>query len=122
MDHILRIATLVGDPDMTRFSASSIAGAYDSASRRYRDEDNICYSAASELLTIDVSRLMQEYAVKSDGTGVESDTMQDLSSIIAARKTQIARYDASIVSERQSGAISGFGMRARRIIIDGVND
>jgi len=122
MDYIARIATLIGDPERTRFSASEIAGAYESASLRYLNEENRCYSAASELLTIDITKLTAEYAVKQDGTGVESDTMQDLSAIVSARKMQINTYNSMIVSERQLGSSSGFAVKARKVCLRGIND
>lgn len=121
MDVISRIADLCGDPNRDIFSAPTIANAYDSASLKFRDENNRCYSAAAELLTIDMSRLIKEYGVKQDGTGVETDTMQNLSEIIAARKTQINAYNAAITSERQTGSISSFAICAAKTMLPGIN-
>jgi hypothetical protein len=121
-DSIARISTLIGDPDRKRFSAVAVAGAYEAAQYRYNNEDNRCYSAAAELLAIDIQRLIEENALRKDGTGVESSEFQDLSAIISARKAQISYLNGSIVSEKRIGSIGGFGVSARKTILPGIND
>lgn len=121
-DSITRISNLIGDPERKRFSAVTVAGAYEAAQRRYNSEDNQCYSAAAELLAIDMQRLIEENQIRKDGTGVESSEFQDLSAIISARKAQIAYLNGSIVSEKRIGSIGSFAVGARKTILPGIND
>jgi len=121
--YIERISSLVGDPDRKIFSVNNISNAYDAASSRYASEENRCYSAAVELLTTDIPRLMSEYSIKRDGDGVEATETQALADVISARKMLINELKSNITIDiNNSRSKSGFGFRVATTTIRGIND
>ena len=120
--YITRIAELCGDQDMQIFSPTRIASAYEYASARYTSVENRCYSAAVELLTSDLQKLIDRYEIKSESDGVEKTEMQSLTAIIQARKSMISLYQNSIVTESVRGSARSFGIGFRKTIIRGIND
>jgi hypothetical protein len=120
--YLNRIADLCGDPEMKTFSPSRIASAYEYASLRYTSVENRCYSAAAELLTSDLQRLIERYEIKSEGDGVEKTEMQSLTAIIQARKSMISQYQNSIVTESVQGSARSFGYKFKKTTIRGIND
>jgi hypothetical protein len=121
--YIERIATLIGDPQLIRFTATEVDNAYQSAATRYTSENNRKYAAAVEILTYDISKLVQEYSLKKDGDGVESTESQSLADVISARKLLINQYKEYITQDDNSAReVGGFGYSFSRTIIKGIND
>jgi hypothetical protein len=105
-----------------RFSPSEYAQAYDMACDKYNTERNRNIYSAILLLNKEILRLATEYELKSDKTGIENTEYQSLKDILSSRTKQVDNLKEMLDDEDTFKIRGGFGLRARKTIIKGIND
>lgn len=118
---VVDIQFYIDDTNGERFTFGEITQAYDVVSNNYQNENNRRLAASIMLLNKEVIRLTNEFSVKSDTTGIENTTFQDLSKIIDSRKMLIKSLHEQIENETPTRT-GGFAMKNRRTVLRGLND
>ncbi len=118
---VVDIQFYIDDISGERFTFGEITQAYDVVSNNYQNENNRRLAASIMLLNKEVIRLTNEFSVKSDTTGIENTTFQDLSKIIDSRKMLIKSLQLQIEEEKKLSNY-GFAMKNRRTVLRGLND
>lgn len=120
-NYVVDIQFYIDDTNGERFSFGDITQAYDVVSNKYSNENNRRLAASIMLLNKEVIRLSEQFAIKSDTTGIENTVFQDLGKIIDSRKLLIKSLQDQIENENTM-VTGGFAIKNRRTFLRGIND
>ena len=116
-----KILFYIDDANLKRFTLSEVNTAYDIACETYKTENNRVLSASIDLLNKDILRLNEDFSIKKDSSGVEATDYQTISDMIETRRNQIG-YLRTLYKDETNMYRVGFGRKAKKTIIDGIND